>query len=76
MLRNLWNRLRNRRGTEIIQVLIVLAVFGAITVGVGYSLSDAMMAQNDKVVRHVENLIDSAVEISTDTGSGGSGSGN
>lgn len=63
-------KLRNRRGTEIVQILIVLAVFGAITIGVANGLSGALLDQNEKVIDHVSTLIDDAIEYTPGDGSG------
>ena len=54
--------LNNKRGSEVIQTLIVIAVMGAIAVTVLWNIGDNFEASAESVTTRVDSLIEQANE--------------
>lgn len=54
-------RLRNKKGSEIIQVLIIIAIMGAVAVASIIGISNKIRDKNEEVVTSIEQNIGEAV---------------
>lgn len=57
--------INNKRGSEIIQVLIVIAIMGAVAVSSIIGISNKIRTQNTSVITSIDNNINKAVNETT-----------
>lgn len=54
-------KLRNKKGSEVIQVLIVIAIMGAVAVSSIIGISNKIRSQNTNVMNNIDTNITQAV---------------
>jgi type II secretory pathway pseudopilin PulG len=54
-------KLRNKKGSEVIQVLIVIAIMGAVAVASIIGISNKIRSQNTNVMNNIDTNITQAV---------------
>jgi competence protein ComGC len=60
-MKTMMKRLRNKKGSEVIQVLIIIAIMGAVAVASIIGISNKIREKNTEVVTSIEQNIGEAV---------------
>lgn len=67
-MRKVFAWLKDRRGSEVIQLLIVLAIMGAIALGVTRDIGSALIQANNDVVDQINQYVSDTLSTGFENG--------